>query len=151
MLVVNKLSLNHIQSTLAHSATIERTASKRRSKNWCQVINVKNKQDFIGNYEKFCQEYQHGNKWILMINPEKDALCELSLQDEISTNRILKIDTRKVNINFEHLKQTLLRGNCAAVILSHEKFTQTELEKLTDYAQEGATKLIILKQNNQLH
>lgn len=151
MLVVNKLSLNHIQSTLAHNVTVESTAAKSINKNWCQVVNVTNKQDFIGNYQKFCKKYQHGNKWILMINPENDALCELSLQDEISTNRILKIDTRKVNVNFKHLKQTLLRGNCSAVILSHEKFTPAELEELTDYAQEGATKLIVLKQNTQLH
>ena len=62
------------------------------------------------------------------------------------------MNANKVNVNVEHIKKTLLKGNCSAMILSNAQFNQAEMNELSRCAALGKTQCIVLQQTTtKLH
>jgi len=153
MLNIRKINLDLNNSNLALSTRIETSSKSALSSDWCNVIRVKNSYDLSEKYQKICQNHHDDNKWILMINPENDSLEQLSMMGKINPEKILKVNVNKVNINLEHIKNTLLKGNCSAIILSNAHYSQAELDEISRCAAIGKTQCILLQKSatQQLH
>jgi hypothetical protein len=66
------------------------------------------------------------------------------------------VNANKVNVNLEHIKNTLLKGTCSAMILSNANYNQAELKEISRCAALGKTQCILLQKTdfktiNQLH
>ena len=156
MLNINKLNLHINNNNLITSSLVKPTTKSTKNTQWCNVVNISSTYDISKNYQTICQNYHADHKWILMVNPDDKPLEQLSASGKINPERILKVNANKVNINFLHIKSTLLKGTCSAIILTKAVFTQAELNELSQCAEQGKTQCILLQhsnteQQNKLH
>ena len=84
-----------------------------------------------------------------MINPEERPLLQLSTQGKIDPKKILKVNIHQRNISLNTIKDALEKGHCSAVILCNAKLNESQLIQLTQFAEKGQTKCIILKKPTQ--
>ena len=146
MININKLNLKLNNNNLVRGSLVKAPLSVSTSKQWCNIIQVTSAIELSEKYQNICQSHHTDNKWILMINPENESLDQLSSMGKINPNKILKVNANKVNVNVEHIKKTLLKGNCSAMILSNAQFNQTEMNELSRCAALGKTQCILLQQ-----
>ena len=152
MMNINKLNLKLNNNNLVRSSMIKTPSSFVSNKRWCNIIHVTSAVDLSEKYQSICQNHQIDGKWILMINPENESLDQLSTMGKIKPEKILKVNANKVNINLEHIKRTLLKGNCSAIILSNAQFSPVEMSELSSCASLGKTQCIVLQQTTtKLH
>lgn len=117
---------------------------------WLDEVLINSKSELTNFYEKICQQYSVDNKWVLMVNPQLQSLFDLTGKDTIDAKKVLRINANKVNINIENIQSTLIKGNCAAVVLPENLLSNEQVKSLTKSAQRGRTQCIIIK-NNILH
>jgi cell division inhibitor SulA len=152
MINTNKINLKLNNNNLVRSSWVKTPSSISNNKQWCNIIQVEGAVDLSEKYQNICQNHYTDNKWILMINPENESLDQLSSMGKINPEKILKVNANKVNVNFEHIKKALLKGNCSAMILSNAQFSQAELNELSSCAALGQTQCILLQQvTTKLH
>lgn len=154
MININKLNLQLNNNSLVRSSIVKTPSSSSNTRQWCNVIQVTSAVDLSEKYQNICQNHYTDNKWILMINPENDSLDQLSNMGKINPEKILKVNANKVNVNLEHIKKTLLKGTCSAMILSNAQFDATEMAELSRCATLGKTQCILLQQTalqQQIH
>jgi cell division inhibitor SulA len=156
MININKLQLSNYNNNLSISPVINDPRNMTLSTQWCNIIRVNNSHDLSAKYQDICQSHHDDNKWILMINPENDSLEQLSNLGKINPAKILKVNANKVNVSLEHIKKTLLKGTCSAMILSDAHYNQAELKQIAQCAALGQTQCILLQKTNskppkQLH
>ncbi len=117
--------------------------------NWCDVRSIANKFELSQQYTEIFEKHDLDNKWILMINPEEKPLLQLSTEGKIDPTKILKVNIHQRNISLETIKDALEKGHCSAVILCNAKLDKSQLTQLTQFAEKGQTKCIILKKPTQ--
>ena len=117
--------------------------------NWCDVRSIANEFELSQQYTEIFEKHDLDNKWILMINPEEKPLQQLSTQGKIDPNKILKVNIHHRNISLKTIKEALEKGHCSAVILCNAKLDKSQLTQLTQFAEKGQTKCIILKKQTQ--
>ena len=143
---INNNILNIDNNNLLKSYPIKNTSSVSKITPWCNIINITNALDLSENYQNICQRHRYDRKWVLMINPENESLNYLSNIGKINPSKILKVNSNKVNVDIEHIKSTLLKGTCAAIILSNSQYNATQIRELSQCATKGKTQCIVLKQ-----
>lgn len=148
---INKLNLIKHNNNLLSSSFVRNSFEAQHLSHWCKIIDIEHEPNYSMHYQHVCQHHQHGRKWILMINPESKLLEQLHSQGKIQPKNILKVDTTKVNMKLEHIKQALLKGNCSALILSNTHFNDDELRLITECAAQGKTHCIILNKIKNIH
>lgn len=148
---ISKLNLINNNNTLLSSVFVKNSFEAQPLSHWCEIIDIEHEYDYSMHYQHICQHHQHNHKWILMINPENDLLAQLHNQGKIGSKNILKVDTTKVKVRIEHIKRALLKGNCAAVILSNTQFNDDELKLIAEHAAQGKTQCIILNKIKHIH
>ncbi|WDE09716.1 SulA-like leucine-rich domain-containing protein [Thalassomonas haliotis] len=141
MLEPNNIDINHLNSKKLPAP----------ANAWLNIKNIENQQQCSKQYSDICQQHYQQKKWILVINPEKNALEGLCDSSCLDTSKILQVNTNKVKVNLENIEKALSKGNCAAVILSNASLAQAELSHLADCAREGKTPCFILKNTTTLH
>ncbi|MGB1262154.1 MAG: hypothetical protein ACPG52_04500 [Cognaticolwellia sp.] len=156
MINSNKLNLTLNSNNLKTSPRLEKPQLVALPTPWCNIVRVKDDKDLTQKYQNICQNHDDAHKWILMINPESDSLDQLSIMGKIKPEKILKVNANKVNISLEHIKNTLLKGTCSAMILSDAQYDQKQLQEISRCAAQGETQCIILQKNttkatSQLH
>ena len=156
MMNINKLNLNLNNNSLTINSVMDKPREINLSTPWCNVVQVNSAYDLSEKYQNICQNHHAANKWILMINPENESLEQLSNLGKIDPAKILKVNANKVNVSFEHIKNTLLKGNCSAMILSDTNYSQVQLKEISRCAALGKTQCILLQkantqQSSQLH
>ena len=156
MVNTNKINLKINTKSLAIAPTINLPPQINLSSAWCNVINVDSACDVSEKYQDICQNHHNDKKWILMINPENSSLEQLSNMGKINPAKILKVNSNKVNVSLEHIKHTLLKGTCSAMILSNANYNQAELKEISRCATLGKTQCILLQKKDvqaikQLH
>ncbi len=156
MININKLQINNNNNSLTVNSVINEKHQMPLTTSWCNIVRVKNSHDLSAKYQDICQSHHDDNKWILMINPENDSLEQLSNLGKIKPEKILKVNANKVNVSLEHIKNTLLKGTCSAMILSDAHFSQAELKQIAQCATVGKTQCILLQKSSlqppkQLH
>ena len=109
---------------------------------WLDIKEQMNDFELSQQYIDICQKHSLENKWILVLTPKTNSLEQLNSSTHINTN--------KVKINIKNVKTALSKGNCAGVILCNANLKESELKKLTTYAQQGKTQCIVLN-NKTLH
>ncbi|MFB0981785.1 MAG: hypothetical protein QMC62_12835 [Alteromonadaceae bacterium] len=139
-------SINHINTSELHTKNRKFTFDKA---NWCDVKSISNRLELSQQYTEIFEKYDLDNKWILMINPEEKPLQQLSTQGKIDPKKILKVNIHQRNISLKTIKNTLEKGHCSAVILCNAKLDASQLAQLTQFAEKGKTKCIILKKQVQ--
>ncbi|WP_281557166.1 SulA-like leucine-rich domain-containing protein [Thalassomonas sp. RHCl1] len=140
MLESNNIDINHLNSKQLPPGNA-----------WLNIKNIESQQQCSKQYTDICQQHYQQKKWILVINPEKNALECLSDSTWLDTSKILQVNTNKVKVNLENIEKALSKGNCAAVILSNASLAQAELSHLADCARKGKTPCFILKSSHTLH
>lgn len=145
MININKVNLKIDNNNLAINSVIESAQQNNLSTTWFNIIRVKNSGDLSDKYQDICQSHYSDNKWILMINPEHESLDQLSMMGKINPEKILKVNANKVNVSLEHIKNTLLKGTCSAMILSNAHYNETELQEISRCAAQGKTQCIFLQ------
>lgn len=151
MFNINKVNLNNNYNDLFKTSPVIPSLSARNKSSWCDIINVDSKRGYSKSYQDIFKTHAVDNKWILVVNPESELLEQLHSEGKINPKKILKVNTNKVNVKIEHIKNALLKGNCSALILSNAYFSECELAQLSLWADEGKTQCVILKQTQQLH
>lgn len=156
MININKLKIKQNNNNLAVNSIIEESLKSSLSTTWCNIVRVNNAHDVSEKYQDICQNHHDDNKWILMINPENDSLEQLSNMGKINPAKILKVNANKVNVSLEHIKNTLLKGTCSAMILSDTNYNQAELKEISRCAAQGKTQCILMQKTpvqplNKLH
>lgn len=156
MINTNKINLKINNNSLAIAPSINLPPQINLSSAWCNIISVNSLGDVSEKYQDICQNHHDDKKWILMINPENSSLEQLSNMGKINPAKILKVNANKVNVSLEHIKNTLLKGTCSAMILSNANYNQAELKEISRCAALGKTQCILLQKTNckainQLH
>lgn len=156
MFNINKPNLDLINNNLATKPFVNPILNEDKNSQWCNIVNITNSCDISENYQNICKNHCTDNKWILMINPDEKPLDQLSAAGKINPTKILKVNANKVNVNFQHIRNTLLKGTCSAIILSKTIFSQAELNELAHCAEQGKTQCILMQQSfptikSQLH
>ena len=118
-------------------------------KSWCDVKSIANTLELSQQYTEIFQKHDLEKKWILMINPEERPLQQLSTEGKIDPKKILKVNIHQRNISLNTIKDALEKGHCSAVILCNAKLNESQLIQLTQFAEKGQTKCIILKKQVQ--
>lgn len=95
---------------------------------------------------KICRRNQQQKRWILCINSNNKQLKQLA--EDIDTSKLLRVGGHH-NISLEHIKQTLLKGNCSTVVIYHSNFAHKQLMELQHCAQIGNTQCIISTQGGK--
>ena len=126
----------------------ERSITNEKA-NWCDVRSIANEFELSQQYTEIFEKHDLDNKWILLINPEEKPLQQLSTQGKIDPNKILKVNIHHRNISLKTIKEALEKGHCSAVILCNAKLDKSQLTQLTQFAEKGQTKCIILKKQTQ--
>ena len=121
------------------------------NKSWFNMKNIVSNDQIDKLYNNVCQEHQHKNKWILMINPEEETLENLAKIKNIDTTKILRVNIKESMFNLKNIKNTLTQGNCSAVILSHTHLALDEISELSNCAKQGETLCIVLNNSATLH
>ncbi|TWX72497.1 hypothetical protein [Colwellia sp. C1TZA3] len=145
MVNTNKINLKLNNKNLAIVPSINLPPQINLSSTWCNVISVNSTGDVSAKYQDICQNHHDDKKWILMINPENASLEQLSNMGKINPAKILKVNANKVNVSLEHIKNTLLKGTCSAMILSNANYDQAELKEISRCATLGKTQCILLQ------
>jgi len=148
MININKLDLELNNNNLSISSVLEKSREINLSTPWCNIVRVNSPFDLSEKYQDICKNHYDDNKWILMINPESDSLEQLSNMGKINPAKILKVNANKVNVSLEHIKKTLLKGTCSAMILSGANYDKAELNEISRCAALGKTQCIILQQSD---
>lgn len=153
---LNKINLSLNNNNLNLDAIVSKPLKVNVATTWCNIVPVISSSDLTDKYQDICQNYRDENKWILMINPENDSLEQLSNMGKINPEKILKVNSNKVNVSLENIKNTLLKGTCSALILSDGKYNQAELKEIAQCATIGKTHCILLQSSSlkapsQLH
>jgi hypothetical protein len=151
MFNTNKIKLKLNNNNLAITPVINLSREINLSSAWCNTISVKNSYDISEKYQDICQNHYDDNKWILMINPVNESLEKLSNMGKINPAKILKVNANKVNVSLEHIKNTLLKGTCSAMILSDSNYNQAELKEISRCAALGKTQCILLQRTDFQH
>lgn len=156
MININKINLELNNSSLAINNAIETPREISLSSTWCNIVPVNSPYDLSEKYQDICQNHHDDNKWILMINPENNSLEQLSSMGKINPEKILRVNANKVNVSLEHIKNTLLKGTCSAMILSDTDYNQAQIREISRCAALGKTHCILLQKTNfqqasQLH
>ncbi|WDE07688.1 hypothetical protein SG34_012790 [Thalassomonas viridans] len=118
---------------------------------WLNIKNIESQQQFSKQYQTICQQHYQQKKWILVINPQKNALECLADNTRLDASKILQVNTSKVKVNLADIEKALCKGNCAAIILSNASLAQAELSHLADCAREGKTPCFILRDSTSIH
>lgn len=150
MINTNKINLDFNISELNSIAALGNRPKADLSTPWCNVVRVNNAVDLSEKYQDICKKHYDNSKWILMINPESDSLEQLSNMGKINPAKILKVNANKVNVSLEHIKSTLLKGTCSAMILSDTNYNEDELNEIAQCAALGKTQCILLQQINSV-
>jgi len=148
MISINKIVLNKNNNNLTTNPIVKQARKSSTPNAWCNIIRVNSSGDLSEKYQDICQNHHNDNKWILMINPENDSLDQLSNMGKINPEKILKVNANKVNISLEHIKNTLLKGNCSAMILSNAHYNKAQLQEISRCAAQGKTQCIILQKSH---
>ncbi|SEL26675.1 hypothetical protein SAMN05216262_10881 [Colwellia chukchiensis] len=151
---VNKLKLINNNNNLTANSNMAFAYKVSPAKSWCNIVRVNDTFDLTETYRDICQNHHHDSKWILMINPEHDSLEKLSTMGKINPNKILKVNASKVQVSLAHIKNTLLKGTCSAIILSNAHYSEAQLNEISRCAALGKTHCIFLQssfQKQQLH
>jgi len=117
---------------------------------WLDIKEQMNDFELSQQYADIFQKHGVENKWVLVLTPQTNSLEQLNSSSNIDTSKVLQVNTNKVKINIKNVKTALSKGNCAAVVLCNASLKESELEKLTSYAQQGKTRCIVLN-NKTLH
>lgn len=145
MINVNKIDLDFNINNLKSITTLTNPVKTELTTAWCNVVHVNNAIDLTEKYQDICQKHYDNSKWILMINPENDSLEQLSTMGKINPEKILKVNANKVNVSLEHIKSTLLKGTCSAMILNDASYNEDELNDIAHCAAIGKTQCILLQ------
>ena len=145
MINANKVNLIINNNNLTVNSVIKSTQQDCLPTSWFNIIRVKDSGDLSDKYQDICQNHYSDNKWILMINPEHNSLDQLSIMGKISPEKILKVNANKVNVSLDHIKNTLLKGTCSAMILSNAHYNEAELKEISRCAAQGKTQCIFLQ------
>lgn len=146
MININNINLELNISDLNAITVLDKTSKIDLSTPWCNIIRVNSAVDLSEKYQDICKKHYDNSKWILMVNPENDSLEQLSNMGKIDPAKILKVNANKVNVSLEHIKNTLLKGTCSAMILSDTNYNEDELNEIAHCAALGKTQCILLQQ-----
>jgi len=138
----NSNIFNNINSTETNNSSINHQ--------WLDVRDQVNDFELNQQYVDICQKHGLENKWVLVITPKSNSLDQLINSRHIDSSKVLRVNTNKVKINIKNVETALSKGNCAAVVLCNVSLKESELKKLTAYAELGKTKCIVLN-NRVLH
>ena len=142
MNLINSNTFNNLSTVKMIDSSIEHQ--------WLDIKEQMNDFELSQQYIDICQKHSLENKWILVLTPKTNSLEQLNSSTHIDTSKVLQVNTNKVKINIKNVKTALSKGNCAAVILCNANLKESELKKLTTYAQQGKTQCIVLN-NKTLH
>jgi len=118
---------------------------------WFDIKNMENNSQITQLYNAICQQHKHEKKWILMINPEDETLETLANVNNIDASKILRVNIKENKLNLKSIKNTLIKGNCSAVIMSDTHLKSDELSQLSFSAKKGKTHCILVNNANTLH
>ena len=88
------------------------------------------------------QRYSQTKKWILVISSDSKALIEMQ-QNHDSHQPMLWVHANKVAVNQNNIEQTLIKGNCAAIVLCNAQLTETQKQRLEHFATIGNTHCVL--------
>ncbi|MBL4909330.1 MAG: hypothetical protein JKX78_04770 [Alteromonadaceae bacterium] len=147
-LLVTKIDLHSsIKSFKNHKKQLVTTENK---------FNINTKKTFkeanlVTEFINIYQQHQQDKRWILMIDPEQKDIDTLSKNNTINSTKILRINSKKVNLSTKNIENTLIKGNCCAIILCNSNFDQQQLSTFNHYAKQGNTQCIVLNNEPVLH
>lgn len=117
---------------------------------WFNIINCQQATTESHFYHQVCHNAANKKKWILLINPDNEALEQVSKQSK-AHNKVLRLNVNKVKVDIDNITAALARGNCEQVIICNPLLSTAEIAKLKHCAEQGKTKCIILNTKPTLH
>jgi cell division inhibitor SulA len=136
MFLSKSLKINHLNNSTFNNKTLN---------SWVNVQAADNKQQMYNLYNDIFQQHYDKNKWILMINPEDEMLESLGKGNKVDVSNVLRVNTQSQKMKIKHIKNALIKGNCSAIVLAKDYFNKEEIAELTDYAEQGKTRCVIIK------
>jgi len=134
-----------VSKQLEISYLASKTFNKGAINSWLNVQAADNKQQISDLYNDIYQQHYDKNKWILMINPEDEMLESLGKGNKIDVSNILRVNTPSQKMKIKHIKNALIKGHCSAIVLAEAYFNKEEIAELTNYAEQGKTQCVIIK------
>jgi len=116
---------------------------------WLDEKPLKNEEDMHKQIKLISQRYQHNKKWILIISDNVRVMNKVSVFN--NNIKVLWVHSDKVNVKQNAIENTLLKGNCSAVIFCNASFTNEQVACISQCAAKGKTHCVLLNEVNRLH
>ncbi|MDO6426967.1 hypothetical protein Q4489_08095 [Thalassotalea sp. 1_MG-2023] len=123
----------------------------KRQLHWLNVQSIHEVNQASMQYVDICQRHASHKKWVLLVNPEGEAIAALNDLPHLDKSKILKVNTTKTPVSFDNIKSALCKGNCSAVVLCNPCLKQQEIAELQKYARLGKTECVVLTNNKTIH
>lgn len=143
MLNIKPLNINNLINETTH--VVNKMLSIEED--WFEEVTINSDEDIAKSYAKICQQHSVDNKWVLLVNPNEEGIEQLSHAEEIDVNKVLRVNANDINVSAKSLEKTLLKGNCAAVVVSNTRFTDSQLRRLEKSAQRGRTQFVVMNKS----
>ena len=88
------------------------------------------------------KRYEHTKKWVLVIGSDSRVVHQMQIHTELG-QKILWVHANKVAVAQANLERTLMKGNCAAVIVCNAKQANLNIARVKTFAEQGKTHCIL--------
>ncbi|NMP32460.1 hypothetical protein HII17_12890 [Thalassotalea sp. M1531] len=127
------------------------TTSVYQLKPWLDQKTLSAETDIYREINLVNQRYLHNKKWVLVVSSDKQALSKVHQLSKSNNEQMLWVHANKVNVAQIKIEQTLMRGNCAAVVLCNAQLSNDQLRHIEECATKGQTHCVVLNQAKALH
>ncbi|WP_448211508.1 hypothetical protein [Colwellia sp. MEBiC06753] len=118
---------------------------------WLDKQTVENTDDIQRAIINLSHRYQESNKWVLVISSDKHTQ-QLIHDNPLSKGaKMLWVHANKVNVEQANIEKTLLKGNCAALVLCNAQLDAQQINHIEQCAALGKTHCVLLNQTKKLH
>lgn len=88
------------------------------------------------------KRYEHTKKWILVISSDSRVAHQMQVNPELGP-KVLWVHANKVAVAQANLERTLIKGNCAAVIVCNAKQAALNSMRIKAFAEQGKTHCVL--------
>ncbi|MFD2166893.1 hypothetical protein ACFSJY_11560 [Thalassotalea euphylliae] len=111
---------------------------------WFEVNSIDSNHTAAQKIRLIQERFKETKKWVLVITNDQSAGINLPSFEQ-ATSKILRVHANKVSVKSHNITNTLLKGNCSAVVLCDASLSESEVLSIEKSANEGKTLCVLMQ------
>lgn len=118
---------------------------------WLDHKFVSDSTDISAQLSLLTKRFENNHKWVLVISNDIHAQRRIQQTPDTNQSNVLWVHSHRVNVSLDNIKNTLMKGNCAAIALCDVELDTNQIEQIAIAANQGNTHCVLLNKETQLH